>query len=240
MKSNLHNCIPRELVAKSFLQGQGIEIGALHNPLKIDSEVIVKYVDHLDKKGLYQHYPELKEFNLVDVDIIDNGEKLETIKNSSQDFIIANHFIEHCQDPLSTIERFLEVLKEKGIIYMAVPDRRRTFDRDREGTRFSHLIEDRKIGPIWSKEFHYREWTTKVEPHFNRYLPGTPADVIDQRVQDLMNQKYSIHFHCWTSKEFLDTLVNAQEKLKFEFSIIFFAEYTENSENIFILKKGLM
>ncbi|MDP6184755.1 MAG: glycosyltransferase, partial [Gammaproteobacteria bacterium] len=49
----------RESIAKLFLTGQGLEIGALQNPLAVPDGVSVKYVDRFPKDKLYEHYPEL-------------------------------------------------------------------------------------------------------------------------------------------------------------------------------------
>ena len=87
------------------------------------------YVDRMAEDQLRGHYPELSDFPLVKVDVIDDGEKLSTFEPGSQDFIIANHFLEHTQDPIGTMARFLEVLRPRGILFMAVPDKRYTFDK---------------------------------------------------------------------------------------------------------------
>jgi|GEM_PF-384044 len=229
--------VPRELIAAAYLSGHGIEIGALHNPLKIPAHAKALYVDRLNKAGLYEHYPELKKFNLVEVDIIDNGEKLSTIPTDSQDFVIANHFLEHCEDPLATLENLLRVIRPGGMIYMAVPDKRRTFDRDRQITSLEHLIQDHAKGAEGSRRQHYREWVTEVEPHFGRFGPNTPAEVIDRRIEELIQQSYSIHFHCWTSQETLEMLIHARDKMQLPFEIEFFGEYEANHENIFIARK---
>jgi len=233
--------VPRELIAAAYLSGDGIEIGALHNPLKIPPHAKALYVDRLNKAGLYEHYPELKKFNLVEVDIIDNGEQLSTVQNDSQDFVIANHFLEHCQDPLATLENLMRVVRPGGMIYMAVPDKRRTFDRDRQITPLEHLIQDHLKGPEGSRRQHYREWVTEVEPHFGRFGSHTPADVIDRRIDELMEHSYSIHFHCWTSHETLEMLLYARDAMQLPFDIKFFGEYEANHENIFIVrKKGII
>ena len=45
--------IDRESVANAYIKGNGIEIGALHNPLKVSPAAHVKYVDRrLTIKGL--------------------------------------------------------------------------------------------------------------------------------------------------------------------------------------------
>lgn len=104
----------RTSLAKQCLRGSGIEIGALHCPLVVPSDVRVKYLDRLSVRELRLQYPELKEYALVDVDIIDNGETLEKIKQNSKNFVIANHFLEHCENPIGAIETFLRVLKKGG------------------------------------------------------------------------------------------------------------------------------
>ncbi len=82
--------------------------------------------------GLRQHYPELANENLVPVDIIDDGEKLATFKDRSQEFVIANHFLEHASRiRLEPSDGLLQVLRLQGILYLAVPDKRFTFDAER-------------------------------------------------------------------------------------------------------------
>src|SRR5437588_12306604 len=83
----------RLLLSSFYLQGHGLEVGALHQPLELTSKASVQYVDRLSVADLRKHYPELNSVNLVDVDIIDDGERLTTVANDSQDFIVANHML---------------------------------------------------------------------------------------------------------------------------------------------------
>lgn len=101
----------RELLAKQYLKGHGIEIGALHNPLAVGRKARVKYVDRYDNEGLKKHYPEQQYRDFVNVDIVDDGEFLSKVSDNSQDFVIANHFLEHCQNPLLTLKQMHRVLK---------------------------------------------------------------------------------------------------------------------------------
>jgi hypothetical protein len=89
----------RTRIANGYLSGEGIEIGALHNPLPMPRSARVRYVDRLPVSELRAHYPELEHEPLVQVDILDDGERLATIADSSLDFVVANHFLEHTQDP---------------------------------------------------------------------------------------------------------------------------------------------
>ena len=61
----------RRLITRLFLKGNGLEIGALHNPLRVPETAKVKYVDRMSVEDLKKHYPELNALDLVEVDIID-------------------------------------------------------------------------------------------------------------------------------------------------------------------------
>ncbi|HOK40462.1 MAG TPA: hypothetical protein PLD27_05420 [bacterium] len=127
-----------------YLKGEGIEIGTLHNPLKVNKEICsVKYIDKKNVNELIKNYPEINHSDLAKVDIIDDGEYLSEILDESQDFIIASHFLEHCKNPILTIKAHLKKLKKNGILYYVVPDKRYTFDKNRKlttGTIFTMII----------------------------------------------------------------------------------------------------
>lgn len=120
----------RRRLAKEFLRGQGVEVGALNEPLQLPRGASVRYVDRMGVDDLRQEYPELKGLALTPVDVIDDGERLDSVAAESLDFIVANHFIEHTEDPIGTVARHLEKLREGGTQFMAVPDMRHTFDSD--------------------------------------------------------------------------------------------------------------
>lgn len=202
----------RDLIANTYISGEGIEIGALHNPLNIPKKTKVKYVDRMSKDDLRRQYPELDKFDLVKVDIIDDGEVLRNIGNSTQDFVIANHFLEHCQDPIKAIENMLRVLKSDGILYLAIPDKRYTFDCDRPLTTIEHLLKDYVEGPNWSKRSHFEEWVKYVDKI------NDESDV-EVRVNYLMNMDYSIHYHVWTQLEIFDLITAIKKNLNFKFEI---------------------
>ena len=107
--------VKRKELSDKYIKGTGIEIGALHQPLDIPKDVNSQYVDKLTSKELRAHYPELAQYEFKEADIVDNGEFLFHIRENTLDFVIANHFIEHCQDPILTLENHLRVLKTNGM-----------------------------------------------------------------------------------------------------------------------------
>ena len=223
----------RESVAERFLTGRGLEIGALQNPLQVPKGVSVKYVDRLPKEKLYEHYPELRDFDLVDVDLIDDGETLSTIPGETQEFVIANHFLEHCEDPLGTLQNFTRALNSGGVLYAAVPDRRHTFDRNRRTTPLDHLIEDHEKGPSGSRQQHFLEWVRYVEPEFGQQYASETE--IQARADALEAMDYSIHYHVWEPSDVWAFLGYGIEHMKLPVTIEYFGELPD--EILFILKK---
>jgi 2-polyprenyl-3-methyl-5-hydroxy-6-metoxy-1,4-benzoquinol methylase len=161
------------------------------------------------------------------VDIIDNGETLDTVPLSSQEFIIANHFIEHCENPIKTLMTHMSRLKPGGILYLAVPDKDKTFDRRRPVTPLDHVVKDFQDGPEWSRFEHYREWVRLVEK--------IPEEKAGDRARELIRIRYSIHYHVWRQTDFHEMLSHVRTDLKSGFTV----EETASCRNefIFILRK---
>jgi len=219
----------RRRLSDTFVAGDGIEIGALHQPLALGPRARVRYVDRLPVEQLRRHYPELADYGLVDVDIIDDGEVLSTLPPASLDFIIANHMLEHCENPVGTLRNHLAKVVPGGILYYAVPDKDQCFDRPRMLTTFEHLLADDRDGPAASREAHFREWVTLV----NRELD--PAQAAEQ-MRQLMQMNYSIHFHTWDAASFQDFLARVGEFVADRFSVEHYAQ--NNAEIIAILRKA--
>ena len=81
--------------------------------------MLLHILDRMSVADLRKQYPELNDLPLVEADILADGEDLKTIADNTQDFVIANYFIEHCQDTIGTIQNMLRVLKLGGVLYSA-------------------------------------------------------------------------------------------------------------------------
>jgi SAM-dependent methyltransferase len=218
----------RTRIANRYLSGEGIEIGALHNPLPVPRSARVRYVDRLPVSELRAHYPELEHEPLVQVDLLDDGERLAKIPDSSLDFVVANHFLEHTQDPLGTLLNAFRVLRPGGILYLAVPDKRHTFDRDRPVTPLDHVLRDFDEGAQVSRRDHFEEWARLVE--------RVPEDEVPRRAEQLMDRDYSIHYHVWTQQEMLELLTATRERINVQFDVELVAQIKH--EVVFVLRKG--
>lgn len=221
----------RLTVADRYLRGEGLEIGALQDPLPLPRGARARYVDIATTEELRKLYPRKKRRHLVEVDIVDNGETLSTVEDDSQDFIIANHFFEHVEDPLLTLRNLLRVVRPGGVVFLSIPDKRFIFDKDRAATTFEHLVRDHEQGPETSRHAHYEDVVRNAEKVLEEAA-------VEARVAVLEWQEYRIHFHCWTQTEFLDLLVQLQRREGFPaFDVEHFAKNQE--EMVVVLRKAV-
>ena len=215
-----------------WLRGDGIEIGALNMPLGVPRGARVRYVDRLTVPEQRRQYPEFAGAELPAVDVIGSAEDLSPFEDSSLDFVIASHLLEHLEDPIAALLEFERVLRNGGVVYLGLPDQRGSFDRERELTSVSHLIRDHEDGVLTSRRDHYVDWA--------RHVVHVEPDDLDRYVEAQMSDAYSIHFHCWQPDTFLDFFVAAREKVGLDFEVAAFAppEAEDDLEFIVILAKG--
>ena len=184
-------------------------------------------MDRLDVPSLRKHYPELDAYSLVHVDIVDDGETLQSIEDCSLDFIIANHMLEHTENPIGTIRNHLCKVRDGGVIYYAVPDKRYTFDVERPLTSFEHVVRDDQEGPQVSRIPHFEEWA--------RLVNKVPLEQQEQHVSELLRTRYSIHFHVWDRPQFESFLSQVGDYLGHSFRV---EHFTENgTEMIAVLRR---
>lgn len=219
--------LSRKSLAQAYLRGAGIEIGALHYPLPVPAGVRVRYVDWKDVPGLHATFPEMQGKRLVSVDIVDDGETLATVGDATQDFLIANHFVEHCEDPLGAIGNFLRVLKPGGTLFLTIPDKRFTFDRERPVTTLQHLESDAQDGGAGSRRQHYEEHARALD-HL------TDAARVAARVEELLRERLRTHFHVWTQTEILELVVWLQRRHPLDLEVFF----KHGIEVVLVLRKN--
>ena len=220
--------LDREAIAAHYVKGDGLEIGALHNPLIVPRKARVRYVDRMSVAELRRQYPELASLNLTEPDIIDDGERLSTVGEGTQDFVVANHFLEHSENPIETVGNLVRVLRNGGILFMCIPDKRYTFDVDRPVTTYDHLKRDFREGPAWSRRQHFEEWVAHVEK-------VASPDQASRRVNELMNMGYSIHFHVWTQSELLQLVLKLRDTFRLGIELELFLKI--EGEVLIILRK---
>ncbi len=218
----------REPLSHIFLHGHGLEIGALNNPLSVPSNAKTKFVDRLPTEELKKLYIDVDPKSIRHVDIVTDGETLKDVPDNSEDFVIANHMIEHCEDPIGTMRHMLRVLKVGGIFFMTLPDKRFTFDKNREVHSFDHVKRDFLEGPQISRKQHYIEWLRDVEGIKDE-------NEIESRANKLAAERANIHFHAWDEAAMMEMLARMQSELGFKVDVEIMSR--TGLEVIFVMRK---
>lgn len=134
----------RLVVGPLDLRGRGLEFGPLDRPLVARTEAAVSYVDHLSTEGLrakYETHAHVDLGAICEVDhVLEPGRPLSDVVGTGYDFVIASHVIEHVPDLVGWLEEMTRILAPTGILALAVPDKRTTFDVARPLTLPSDLI----------------------------------------------------------------------------------------------------
>jgi SAM-dependent methyltransferase len=189
----LHQLI-RSHFANRYLAGAGIEIGAQHLPLKVtNGKTIVKYVDRCPKEvnaALYNLPLEM----IVEPDYYLEAEDLNAFADRSLDFVIANHVLEHMEDPVGALVEWLRVLRDGGILFLTVPNHlANEYDFRRVPVSSDHLISIYKMTETparWAHKLqHWREFVTAVD--------DIPLDdpAFEPRLRHYTDRDDRIHFH---------------------------------------------
>jgi SAM-dependent methyltransferase len=214
--------ITRSDISKKYIRGHGIEIGAFHNPFPLQHGTTVTYVDTKTKEELRIAFPEINfetQF-VVETDIIDDGEILGKIQNETYDFLISSHQLEHCISPLTALENQLRVVKKGGYLFYAIPNREKTFDKDRPTTSWGKLRDYYAYDFRRDRLNDHGKWTLMILDCYDEYLLN--VDKIQDREErlkigmDRIAKGLDIHFHTFTPRStyelfFLTNFISSYE-----------------------------
>lgn len=230
----------REELSFKYLRGEGIEIGALHTPLKVGPDAHVTYVDKVTREKLAEQYADVPLEKILRVDIVCDGVTLDRVGDSSFDFVIANHLLEHVPDLLMALDNWFRVLRPKGILYLTVPDMRRTFDVDRPLTSLEHIVADNTGSTERDPRIdliHFLEWVTYVHHKFpHPPIPKTELYKEAMQLQQHVERTHgSIHYHTFVEESLLQLLRLTEKRCNAK--IIEFRDNKSSIEFVSILQK---
>ncbi|PTX92587.1 methyltransferase domain-containing protein [Opitutus sp. ER46] len=176
-----------ELVAR-YLTGPGVEIGAFKTPIPGIKPIYVdRFANYANEPTLADYYGDASELPFFD---------------SSLQYVASSHVLEHSANPLGALAEWYRVLAHLGIIYMVVPDRRKTFDHRRPLTAPAHMLEDYRRGTTQSDGTHIDDFVYGLD--WRLFSPATPPE-LEQKERDQYAANYrgavaagheiNIHFH---------------------------------------------
>jgi SAM-dependent methyltransferase len=130
------DCDARQKIFLSQVEitGLGLEIGPSYSPVVPKSSGLrIETADYLDQSQLREKYrtaPGVDVSRIESVDhVLGEGGLAATIPHRERyDYIIASHVIEHVPDLVRFLKDCQSLLKPAGVLALAVPDKRATFD----------------------------------------------------------------------------------------------------------------
>jgi len=219
--------VGRDILVR-HLEGTGLELGPGHQPFSLPSNVTVRYVDRWDPEHSRELYPELgPDVPFLVPDIVANFDvdRLGMIEDGSENFVICSHVLEHVADPIGFLGEIQRVLRPGGVMILVLPDRRRTFDRDRPPTTLEHLVAEHDARVTEVDDAHIAEFLALAGPEA-AYL-AQPADTDRAEFFD-WHRRRSVHVHCWTEDEFAEVLRYCVTELAHDWRLLERAPLDEN------------
>ncbi len=130
-------------LAHQLLDGlEGIEIGgSAHNSWGLNTH----NVDQTKDLTVFKREEIRICGEALPVDIAAPGDELP-LEDSSVDFVLNSHVMEHFPDPIKALKEWHRVVRPGGYIYVIAPHKERTFDKQRERTTLDELIERHETG----------------------------------------------------------------------------------------------
>ena len=205
--------VDRGALARAWLRGTGLEVGALHVPIPVPDGVRVRYVDRCSREENAKRFPDLSPEAIVETELQGDGFDLAAVPDASQDFVLASHVLEHSPNPIGVLLEWSRVTRRRGILYLIVPIAEASFDAGRSETTLEHWIGDQRAYEEGNTEAlrernrpHYREWVEIAEPRIfaeqgHHFDPPTRA-AVEMRVDQLMAESAEIHFHTFSRESF--------------------------------------
>jgi SAM-dependent methyltransferase len=182
----------------AMLSGDGLEIGALHEPAEMPAGARVRYLDAVDEAQAAKLFPEIPAGRLVKVSFIGDldNDGLAQFGDGSFDFVVLNHVLEHVANPVKAVREVFRICRGGGRVIIAIPDKDYTFDRGRELTSWEHLWSDYLNDVRESSDEHYESFLRSAAPHVFLEPPE------NLKIHVMLSRNRREHAHVWTSASF--------------------------------------
>jgi SAM-dependent methyltransferase len=118
------------------------------------------------------------------------------------DYVIASHVLEHVANPIAALEEWYRVVRPGGIIYLIVPNRRATWDRNRPLTTVEHMQDDFVARTTPADATHIDDFVNDVV--WPEWCPTIPADEVPAKKVEVAGilhgsvargEGINLHFH---------------------------------------------
>jgi len=123
--------------------------------------------------------------------------ELHGIADSTYDFVLSSHCIEHLANPIKALHEWYRVLKPNGLLVIVFPHNVRTFDHLRPTTEMEHLRLDYKMDVGEEDETHFKE--VLLQHDLSRDPWAGSRDEFETRVRNNAHNR-CVHHHVFNSE----------------------------------------
>lgn len=190
----------------------GIEIGPSHNPIASKSSGFnVSIIDHMNREQLIKKYEthNVDLSKIEEVDFVWKGESYSALtkKTKYYNWIIASHVIEHTPDIITFINQCDEILKDEGVLSLAIPDVRYCFDFFRPITAISKVVDahynNNIIHTPGTAAEYFSNFTKRggnicwYEGYKEEFSLGFSMTDAFNQMQTILQEKVYVDLHAW-------------------------------------------
>lgn len=225
------------------LSGRGLEIGPYSRPTVTKDESEIYYLDFKTREQLTRECADIENIDKIpETDYIVSTNAYEENISDKFDYIIANHVIEHVPNPIMWLNMLRGMLNNHGILFLAIPDKKHTFDRYRDDTPVSHILFDYYSGVTDISHEHALEIHVYYDNEFVGKEQNMDIILNSNNIMATMSSPphIGIHCHVFQCETFLRKILFPLMKIGLiHYELIEFVPTNENygGEFYVILKK---
>ncbi len=145
------------------------------------------------QQAVYRYHPEKEP----GISIFCEGSDLSLVPDGAYDFVLSSHNLEHLANPVKALMEWRRILRTSGVLVLALPDYRKTFDHRRKPTTVDHMFHDFEQRTGEDDLTHLPE-ILKKHDLVRDPAAGTPEQFAGRSKNNLANR--CLHHHVFDKK----------------------------------------
>lgn len=225
-----------------------LEVGALASPMFRDQER-VSYLDWFSREELEASLASNERYanaNFVSPTYVAKTTRFSKVVDASFDLVIANHVLEHVPDPITWLQQVHHLTKSGGHLFMALPDRRFTFDFLRPESTMA------EVQRAYHAQLETPDFEQVLEARYlhrgvrhQDFVDGLPtekllagrfslAEAVDI-ARGAEGRYVDVHCHVFTYQSFLALLADLEQEKLIDWNLVFSQDVQAGSNEFMVV-----
>ncbi|MEP0883663.1 class I SAM-dependent methyltransferase [Trichocoleus sp. ST-U3] len=187
-------------------KSEGLEIGACDLPTVSKEVGNCEFADFRSAEEMIRLWNLPPETVMPVKYILQRYSEVHTQINKKFDFVVLCHVIEHIPNVIGYIKDLHNLLKPGGVIIIACPDKRRTFDASRPSTTIEHLLDDYYNNCNYPSLEHILEFAKAASDDLRQKSIKSPKEFYEWGCKNFESGMADAHCHVWTDEEFFNQI----------------------------------